>query len=147
MLAALITNHLSCRKSEISFIEKKNHTIGQQVVQANLKDSYYSKLCNALKTGYPIEKMNLYYFSDFSIDLKNCIWQFCQLWIPEGWNLLVIREIHYHIVSGHLGCQKTISLLAYNHYWSKMKDIVNCYISNWHTYSMLKFLKINIIVD
>ena len=45
----------------------------------------------------------------------------------------MIREVHDQIASGHPGRQKTISLLACNYYWPKMKDTVHRYIRNCHT--------------
>lgn len=48
--------------------------IVEQVVQANLKDNYCFKLCNALKTGYLIEEIDLCHFFDLSVDSKNCIY-------------------------------------------------------------------------
>ena len=41
--------------------------------------------------------------------------------------------MHDQIASGHPGRQKTVSLLARNYYWPKMKDTVYRYIRNCHT--------------
>lgn len=62
---------------EIILIERENkNTIIDQLVQANLENSYCSKLYHLLKTGYLIKKMDICHFSDLSVDLKNCICQF-----------------------------------------------------------------------
>ena len=45
-------------------------------------------------------------------------------------HLLVLREVHDWIVSGHPGYQKTLRLLACNHYWPKIKEIIHQYIRN-----------------
>ena len=110
-----------------------NNTIVDQVVQANLKDSYCSKLRHSLQTGYPSKEIDSRHFSDLSVDSENCIRRYGRLWVPESFYLLVIREVHDQIASGHPGRQKTISLLARNYYWPKMKDTVYRYIRNCHT--------------
>lgn len=73
---------------------ENNNTIIDQVVQANLEDSYCSKLCHSLKDGYLAKEIDLHHFSDLSVDSKNCICQFGQYWVPEKLYLLVIRELH-----------------------------------------------------
>lgn len=44
-----------------------------QVVQANLEDSYYFELSYFLNAGYSTKEIVSYHFSDLSVDLKNCI--------------------------------------------------------------------------
>lgn len=62
------------KKLEISSIEEEeNCIIVEQIVQANQEDSYCSKLCNALKTGYSIEKIDLRHFFDLLVDSENYI--------------------------------------------------------------------------
>ena len=53
--------------------------------------------------------------------------------VPEDLYSLVLREVHDQIASDYPGCQKTVSLLARNYYWPKMKDTVYRYIRNCHT--------------
>ena len=78
---------IPAKKLEIGLIKsKKNRTIIKQIVQANLEDSYCSKLRNALKTSYEIEKIDFCHFSNLSIKSENCICWFGQLWISEGLN-------------------------------------------------------------
>ena len=98
------------------------------MVQTNLKNSYCSELYYLLKTGYLIKEINLYHFSDLLINSENCIYQFSQLWVFKGLYLLVIREIYDQIVSTYPNHQKTICFLTCNYYWSKMKNIIHCYI-------------------
>ena len=86
-----------------------------------------------LKIGYPIKEIDSRHFPDLSVDSENCVRRYGRLWIPEGLHLLVIREVHDQIASGYPGRQKTISLLACNYYWPKMKDTVHRYIRNCHT--------------
>ncbi len=93
-----------------------NNTIVNQVIQANLKDSYCSNLCYSLQTGYSLGEIDSRHFSNLSVDSENCIRRYGRLWVPESFYLLVIREVHDQIASGHPGCQKTISLLARNYY-------------------------------
>ena len=103
-----------------------------------MEGSYCSKLRHSLKDGYPTKETDSRHFSDLSIDSKNCIRRFGRLWVPEKLYLLVIREVHDQIAFGHPGRQKTISLLARNYYWPKMKDTVHRYIQNCHTYRRAK---------
>ena len=101
----LLQTMFPTERLKISFIQKeKNGTFIEQVVQANLKDSYYTKLRNVLKTGYLIEKIDSYSFSNLLLDSRNCIYQFSQLLIAESLNLLVIRNVHDQITSEHLNC-------------------------------------------
>lgn len=58
---------------------EKNRTINKQVVQTNLKDSYYSKLRNALKTDYLIKEIDSRHFYNLSVNSENCICQFGRL--------------------------------------------------------------------
>ena len=125
---------LPAKRLEISSITMgENTTIIEQVVKANLEDDYYSKLCHSLETGHLVKEIDLHYFSHLSVDSKNCICQYGQLWVPEDLYSLVLREVHDQIASGHPGRQKTVSLLAHNYYWPKMKDTVYRYIRNCYT--------------
>ncbi len=129
---------LPAKRLEIISIEREDNTMIDRVVQANLEDSYYSKLRHSLKADYPTKEIDSRHFSDLSVDLKNCIRRFGRLWVPESLYLPVIREVHDQIASGHPGRQKTISLLVRNYYWPKMKNTVYCYIRNCHTYRRTK---------
>ncbi len=124
---------LLAKRLEIISIKREDNTIIDQVIQANLEDSYCSKLRHSLKANYPIKEIDSRHFFDLSVDSKNCIRQFGRLWVPESLYLSVIREVYDQIAFGHPGRQKTISLLVCNYYWPKMKDIVYCYIRNCHT--------------
>ncbi len=130
----LLQTILPAKRLEIILIKgEDNNTIVDQVVQANLKDSYCSKLRYSLQTGYPSKEIDSRHFSDLSVNSENCIRQYGRLWVLESFYLLVIREVHDQIASGHPDCQKTISLLARNYYWPKMKDTIYRYIRNCHT--------------
>ncbi len=124
---------LPAKRLEIISIKEKDNTIINRVVQANLEDSYCSKLRHSLKTDYSTKEIDSRHFSDLSVDSENYIRRFGRLWVPESLYLPVIREVHDQIASSHPGWQKTISLLVCNYYWPKMKDIVYCYIRNCHT--------------
>lgn len=65
---------------EIILIERKDiKTIIDLVLQANVENSYCSKLYHSLKANYSIKKIDFCYFSDLPVNLKNCICQFDQL--------------------------------------------------------------------
>ena len=120
---------LPAKRLEIVLIEgEENITIVEKVIRANLEDDYCSKLRHSLKIGYPIKEIDSRHFPDLSVDSENCVRRYGRLWIPEGLHLLVIREVHDQIASGHPSHQKTISLLARNYYWPKMKDTMHHYI-------------------
>ena len=64
----------SAKILKISLIIKgKNTTIIEEVIKANLKDDYYSKLRHLLETGYPVKEIDLHHFSYLSGNSKNCI--------------------------------------------------------------------------
>ena len=64
----------SAKRLEIgSITKKKNITIIKELVKANLKDDYCSKLRHSLKTGHPVKEIDLRYFSHLSINSKNYI--------------------------------------------------------------------------
>ncbi len=132
---------LSTKRLEIISIQEEDNTIIDQVVWANLEDSYCFKLYHLLKADYLIKKIDSRHFSDFSVDSENCIRWFGRLWVLESLYLSVIREVYDQITSGHPGWQKTISLLLRNYYWPKIKDIVYHYIRNCHTYRHAKALR------
>lgn len=66
-----------------------------------MKNNYYSKLYYLLKVDYLIKKIDLYYFSNLLINLKNCIYWFDQLWVFEKLNLLAIKKIYDQIAFGY----------------------------------------------
>ena len=122
----LLQTILLAKRLEIILIEGEvKSTIIDQVVQANLEDSYCSELHHLLKTGYPTKKIALRHFSDLSVDSENCICRFGRLWVPESLYLSVIRELYDQIACGHPDHQKIFCLLACNYYWPKMKDTVH----------------------
>ncbi len=133
---------LSAKKLEIILIKgENNNTIVDQVIQANLEDSYCSKLRHLLKNGYSIKKTDFRHFSDLSVDSRNCICQFDRFWVSEKWYLSMIREIHDQIAFSHPSHQKTISFLACNYYWLKIKDTIYYYIRNCLTCRHAKALR------
>lgn len=70
---------------------------------SQLRDTYCFRLCTALKTGSLTEEINARHFSDLSVDLDNCIRQFNWLWVLKELYLLLIREVHDQVASGHPG--------------------------------------------
>lgn len=64
------------------------------MVQTNLENGYYFKLCLSLKNCHLSKEIDFYYFSDLLIDLKNGICQFSQLWVFESLDLFVMREMN-----------------------------------------------------
>ena len=137
----LLQTIFPAKRLEIISIEGKDNTIIDWVVQANLEDSYCSKLRHILKVDYLTKEIDSRHFSNLSVDLENYISRFGWLWVPESLYLPVIREVHDQIASGHPSWQKTISLLVRNYYWPKMKDIIYCYIRNCHTCRYAKALR------
>ena len=72
----LLQTLLPAKRLEIvSIEEKKNITIVEKVVRANLEDDYCSKLRHSLKIGYPIKEIDSRHFPDLSVDSKNCVCQ------------------------------------------------------------------------
>lgn len=67
----------------------------------NLKDSYYSKLYYSLKADYLIKNIISYHFSDHSVDLKNYICQFVQIYISKDLYISIINEMHDLITSSN----------------------------------------------
>ena len=53
-----------------SVIKNKNIIIIKQVVKANLKDDYYSKLHHLLETSHPVKKIDLHHFFIFQLIQK-----------------------------------------------------------------------------
>ena len=72
----LLQTILLAKRLEIISIKREDNTIIDRVVQANLEDSYCSKLRYLLKADYPMKKIDSRYFSDLSVDLENCIRRF-----------------------------------------------------------------------
>ncbi len=85
---------LPAKRLKIISIKGEDNTIMDQVVQANLEDSYFSKLRHSLKADYPTTEIDSRHFFDLSVDSKNCIHRFSRLWIPESLYLSVIREVY-----------------------------------------------------
>ncbi len=124
---------------EISFIDlDKSETIPEKVIQENLTDPYYIKLCKTISTHSSIENINTCYFSDLFIDTRGCICWFNRFWVPDHLQLMVIREVHDQIAIGHPGYQKTVSLITRNYYWPGLKKMVQRYIQNYHSYRRTK---------
>ena len=102
------------------------------MIQANLVDSYCTKLRKTIRTSSSIEGINTRHLSDLFIDTKDCIRQFNRLWVPDNLQLTVIRDVHDQIATGHPGYQKTISFICRNYYWPGLKKMVWRYIQNCH---------------
>ena len=45
----------------------------EKIIQANLVDSYYTKLHKTITTSSFIESINTCHYSELFIDIKNCI--------------------------------------------------------------------------
>ena len=108
---------LSAKRLKISSITKReNTTIIKEIIKANLKDNYCSKLRHSLETGHLVKKIDLHHFSHLSVDLKNYICQYGRFWVSKDLYSLVLKEVHNQKASSYPGRQKTVSLLAYNYY-------------------------------
>lgn len=94
----------------------KSKTTLEKVIQINLVNLYFIKLCKIIKKSSFIEGINTCYFSDSFIDTKNCIYQFDRFWILDNLLLMMIRDIYDPIAIKHLCYQKTINLIARNYY-------------------------------
>lgn len=55
-------------------IDIENITILNQVIEVNLNNDYYFKLCHLLTIGQLIKKIDFYYFQYHLINLKNCFY-------------------------------------------------------------------------
>ena len=65
------------KRLEIILIkEEDNKTIINQVVQANIENSYCSKLYYLLKTDYSIKEIDFRHFFNLLVDTKNYIYWF-----------------------------------------------------------------------
>ena len=138
----LLQTILPPEKLEISIIDQeKSKTTSERVIQANLVNSYYTKLRKIIRTSSSIEGINTRHLLDLFIDTKDCIRQFNRLWVPDNLQLMVIRDMHNHMASGHPGYQKTISPTAWNYYWLGLKKIVQYYIQNCHSCRRTKALR------
>lgn len=59
------------KRLEISSIDlNKPKTISKRVIQANIVDFYYTKLCKSLRTSFFIKDINTCHFSDIIVDTK-----------------------------------------------------------------------------
>lgn len=59
---------------EISFKDSnKDKTIFERVIQVNLVDLYYIKLCKIIKMNSSVEYINTYNLLDLVTNTKNCI--------------------------------------------------------------------------
>ena len=68
---------LPTKRLEISSITKEENTIIiEQIVKANLKDYYSSKLLHLLETDDPVEGIDLHHFFHLLVNSKNCIYQY-----------------------------------------------------------------------
>ena len=72
------------------------------MIQTNLVDPYYTKLCKTIRTSSSIEDINTRHLSNLFIDAKNCIYRFNRLWVPSNLQLMMIKNIHDQIATGHL---------------------------------------------
>ena len=91
------------------------------------------KLHKTIKTSFPIEGINTRHLLGLFIDAKDCICRFNHLWVSDHLQLMVIREVHDQIATGHPGYQKTVSLIARNYYWPELKKMIKHYIQNCHS--------------
>lgn len=65
---------LLSKRLEISIIDPdKSKTIPEKVIQANLVDSYYIKLCKTVRTSSSIKGINFCHLLDLFINTKDCI--------------------------------------------------------------------------
>ena len=113
MTTTSVTNDSSTKRLEISSIDlDKSKTTPEKVIQTNLADLYYIKLCKTISTHSLIEGINTYHLSNLSIDTRGCIRRLDRLWIPDHLQLLVIREVHDQIAICHPGYQKTVDFIT-----------------------------------
>ncbi len=130
------------KRLEISSIDlDKSETSLKKVIQINLTDLYYIKLCKKISIHSVIEGINTCNLSDLSIDTRGCICRFNRLWVPNHLQLMVIREVHDQITTDHPSYEKIVSFITRNYYWLGLKKIVQCYIQNCHSCRRAKALK------
>lgn len=100
------------KKLKLSSIDSnKSETISEKIIQVNLTNLYYIKLYIIISPYFFKKGMNTCYFLNLSIITKGYIHQFNHFWISDHLQLIVIKEIYNQIIIGHLGYQKTISLI------------------------------------
>ena len=117
MIIISVTIIIPPKKLKISSIDPdESETTSEKVIQVNLSDSYYIKLCKTISSYSPIENINICHFSDLFIDIKGYIRQFNRFWVLDYLQLIIIREIHDQIAIGYLGYQKTMSFIIQNYY-------------------------------
>ena len=130
----LLQTILPPERLEISSIDlDESETTPKKVIRANLADPYCIKLRKTISPHSSIEGINTRHLSDISIDTKGCIRRFNRLWVPDHLQLMVIKEVHDQIATGHPGYQKTVSLITRNYYLPELKKLVQRYIQNCHS--------------
>lgn len=77
---------------------------------------YYSNIYKIIKRSFFIKDINSCHFSDFVIDIKNCIHQFNSFYIRDNLKLIIIRDVHNQLATGYPSDQKTISFITWNYY-------------------------------
>ena len=103
------------------------------MIQANLIDFYYIKLCKIIKISSSIEGINTRHFLDLLIDTKDYIRLFNRHEVPKNLYLTVMRDMHDQITTRPPSNQKTIIFITWNYYWLGLKKMVQCYIQNCHS--------------
>lgn len=65
------------------------------MIQANLIDSYCTKLHKAIKTSSSIENISGHFLSNLFTSTNNCFCQFKRFEISGNLQLIVIKDVHY----------------------------------------------------
>ena len=69
---------------------------------------------------------------------KGVLYQRGRLWVPESFQVLVIRATHEPKTMGHAGIKKTLELLNRYYFWPGMRPMVQQFIRNCHICRMTK---------
>ena len=77
-----------------SIYSEKSKTTPERVIQANLVNSYCTKLRKSIRISFSIESINTCHLSDLFVDTKNCLRRFDRLWVSDNLQLTVIRDVY-----------------------------------------------------
>lgn len=100
---------------QISFLYwNKNKTTFEKVIQANLVNVYYIRLCKSIKTCSLMKYINTFHLSCLVIDTKNYICQFDCFYVADDPQLIVIRYAYNHIATKLSGYRKIINIVSLN---------------------------------
>lgn len=109
--------------------ENSNATLPEEVSNANRKDDSYISIRAHLEDPTKHAKPD-------GVKLKGCrvseglLMKGNQLWVPDGLQLRVIKEIHDQPAVGHSGVEQTLNMVQRHYYWPRMRQTIEQYVRN-----------------